>query len=130
MPDILIAEDDPVTLSLLETFLTKNGFIVTTTMNGDDAIELATAKTYDLIISDIQMPGSEGIEVISSIIDQEPDTKIIAISSLESTGSYTSFLELAKTVGASATLKKPFDAQTLLDTIESIGIRIPNNNTN
>ncbi len=124
MHHILVAEDDPVTLTLLETLLSQKGFAVTTTTNGDDAIELAMNKHFDLIISDIHMPGSEGIEVISAIIDKNPSAKIIAISSLQSAGSYSSFLDLAKTVGASATLEKPFEAKALLEAMESIGISV------
>ncbi|MGH1403639.1 MAG: response regulator [Alphaproteobacteria bacterium] len=121
---ILVAEDDPLTLRMIEKTLTQSGFEVTTTLNGDDAITLGTAQQYDLVITDIQMPGTEGIEVISAILEEMPDTKFIAISSLGRTG-FTSFLKIAEAVGAQNTLKKPFTPQDLLEAVKTSGIKKP-----
>lgn len=117
---ILVAEDDLLTLTMIEKVLTKEGHQVLTVQNGNDAVKSIEENDFDLVITDIQMPGIEGIEVISEIMDKKPKTKTIAISSLGRTSGYTEFLSLATTVGANGVLKKPFTPKELLETIKDI----------
>ena len=121
----LIADDEEVTLLMIKKILQHNAFDVTTVMDGEAAINMARKNDYDLIITDISMPKVEGIEVIAEIVKISENTKIIAITSEGSAG-YTSFLDLAETVGASASLKKPFTPTDLMDTISDIALRKKN----
>ncbi len=59
---VLIADDNPVTLKLLTTFLKKEGLRYITCDNGNDALRLAKEKLPDLILLDIMMPGTDGYE--------------------------------------------------------------------
>ncbi len=118
---VLVADDDVVVLSMITTILEKHDFDITQVDNGAKAVEKALAQKFDLIITDIMMPEIEGIEVISEIVDKWPESKIIAISSEGRTG-FTSFLQIAETVGATASIQKPFTPDELLETIRSLGI--------
>ncbi len=119
---VLVADDDVVMLSMISTILEKHDFDITKVDDGAKAVEKALAQKFDLIITDIMMPEIEGIEVISEIVDKWPESKIIAISSEGRVG-FTSFLKIAETVGATATLQKPFSPDVLLETIESLKIK-------
>ncbi len=121
---ILVAEDDAMISSMITNTLRNKGFSVTEVADGEQAIRMADHNHYDLIITDIMMPKIEGIEVISEIIRKAPDTKIIAITAEGSAG-YTNFLTLAETVGASASIQKPFSPTQLMDTMKTVGIKKP-----
>lgn len=118
---VLVADDDDIMRSMVTTVLEKYDFDITQVDDGAKAVEKALAQKFDLIITDIMMPEIEGIEVISKIIDKWPKSKIIAISSEGRTG-FTSFLQIAETVGATASIQKPFAPDELLSTIRSLGI--------
>lgn len=116
---ILVADDDIMILRMISGSLEKQGYDVVTTDDGQDTLDKALNEDFDLIITDIMMPGMEGIEVISELLDTKPDSKIIAISGQGKAG-YTTFLSLAETVGAQHSLKKPFSSKELLETVHSI----------
>jgi len=61
---ILIADDEPNIRRVLEAMFTKDGFTVLTAENGKKAINLASANTIDLLISDLIMPDMTGVEVL------------------------------------------------------------------
>jgi len=77
-----------------------------------------TEKPFDLVITDIVMPGKEGIESIVDIKNFDPGAKIIAISGAGWYGADAEF-EVAKTLGAQ-TLRKPFEHEDLLDAISQV----------
>ncbi len=116
---ILVADDDIMILRLVSDSLIKRDHEVITAIDGDEALEKALNNDIDVLITDIVMPGMEGIEVISEVAHKKPDVGIIAISSEGSAG-YTSFLEMAKTVGAGASLKKPFKRRDLIIALHSV----------
>lgn len=118
-PRVLLVDDDQIICSLLMLTLEKNGYEVISVSNGLAAMDEYAQRHFDFIITDMMMPGMEGIELIGAIIDNNPEAKIIAISSDQVAG-YTSFLMIAETVGASACLKKPFTAEELLETLKRI----------
>lgn len=110
---ILVADDDALTLRLVGDTLIKHGHEAVTVTDGGEALEYALDNDIDVLITDIIMPGVEGIELISEIINHKPNIRIIAMSGEGSVG-YTSFLEMAKTVGARTVLEKPFKRTDLI----------------
>lgn len=116
---ILIADDDPLILMMLNNSLEKAGHTIVTTSNGDEAFLKAKDGGFDLVITDLIMPGKEGIELIAELREILPDAKIIAMSSDGEAG-YSTLLTLAKTFGANETLKKPFSNAQILDLIQSL----------
>ncbi len=83
-PTILVAEDEPVTLMALEHHLKNNGYTVHTAVDGREALSLLEYITPDLIITDIMMPFTSGLELIGivrSTIQQH--VPIIVLSAID-----------------------------------------------
>ena len=116
---ILLVEDDEVFHAVIAPALSKQGHEVTSVLSGEDALEKIRAGKFDLILVDILMPNKDGIDTIQEIRDTDVDVKIIAISAGGKVG-YSSFLELAQTVGANACLEKPFTPPVLLEKIKEV----------
>jgi two-component system alkaline phosphatase synthesis response regulator PhoP len=115
---ILIVDDEPTILFLLEQLLTAEGYEVVTASNGDEAHRLSRTQWFDLFLIDLIMPSKDGIETILSLRTFRVSTPIIAMSGGWNEGR-RSCLPLAGKVGACGTLAKPFDRDTLLGTIRS-----------
>jgi adenylate cyclase len=62
-PLVLVVDDNPANLEILETRLTLQGYQVVTAVDGDEALVVAGAQTPDLILLDVMMPGKDGTEV-------------------------------------------------------------------
>ncbi|MBR9988942.1 MAG: response regulator [Gemmatimonadetes bacterium] len=64
-------------------FLRQRGYEVDTTTNGDDALELARAQSYDLVLLDEQMPGRRGLDVLSELRREEPHARVVMVTKSE-----------------------------------------------
>ena len=73
---ILIADDEPDILEIIQYNLQNEGYDIVTAKNGNEAIEQAKRTSPDLIILDIMMPGKNGIEVCN-ILRMQPATTIM-----------------------------------------------------
>ncbi len=119
MNRILVVDDDPQILQLLRELLEQNGYYVEEAGNGEDALELNQKQAFDLVITDIVMPGKEGIQTIQELRKKNPHLKIIAISG----GGYsasTVYLDMAEKMGANLTITKPFDLNLLINMVKSL----------
>ncbi|MBP9186887.1 MAG: response regulator, partial [Bacteroidia bacterium] len=65
LKQILLIDDDELILKVINRILTKEGYDVKTATNGKDALEMLESQKFDLLITDIMMPYSNGYEVIS-----------------------------------------------------------------
>jgi CheY-like chemotaxis protein len=103
---ILVIEDDPGVRRVLQHTLEYAGHTVKAVDNGRDALRAVNEKEPDLVVTDIVMPDSDGLEVIRLLTSDHPAVRIIAISG----GGMihrTTYLELAHLLGADLTLQKP-----------------------
>lgn len=84
-PKCLIANDEPMSLYILEQLFIANGFDVSTARNGHEAFELvqetlnSPAELFDLIVLDLNMPIADGYEACSSIIKLYQDQKLFGV---------------------------------------------------
>ena len=101
---ILIVDDDPNMLSVLQNAFSEENYHVTTSSNGLDAIEKCRTRPYDLIISDIMMPGATGLEVLSTAKKINPGTLVILITGFASLETAVSAIR----EGAYDYITKPF----------------------
>jgi DNA-binding NtrC family response regulator len=110
MAKILIIDDDRQMRRLLIRILQGAGHTVREAENGRGGIEAFRSERPELVISDIVMPGMEGIETIRMLCRDGPEVPIIAISG----GSDPIYLRAATALGATASLEKPFAADELI----------------
>lgn len=121
---ILVIDDEYLVRYTLARILRGNGYEVATAADGERGIGAFRSFFPDLVITDIIMPRREGIETIRDMRKERPDTKIIAISGDLGSGDYD-VLAIARQLGADDTLRKPFDAATLLSAVRRLSAPIP-----
>jgi two-component system chemotaxis sensor kinase CheA len=116
-PKILIVDDSITTRTLERNILQGAGYLVTTAVDGVEALALLESETFDLVVSDIEMPRIDGFELVEWI-RQSPaygQVPIILVTSLES----QEHKERGMRVGADAYIvKSGFEQSVLLETIE------------
>ncbi|MFZ2448565.1 MAG: response regulator [Syntrophobacteraceae bacterium] len=74
---VLLIDDDPGILKVMTITLEDEGYTVITAPNGERGIEVCVAESPDLVITDIRMPGIDGIEVLRRIKEMDPDKEVI-----------------------------------------------------
>lgn len=114
MAKILIVDDDNVTLSILKQVLYKANHDVTTAIDGEEAIQYVKETVYDIIVTDFNMPGMNGIELTKEILKINPQAVIILITAYISVKAALESIKL----GAFDYLTKPVDKEELLLSIE------------
>lgn len=102
---ILIVDDSPSVLAVLEDMLDELGYEVTAASNGKKACQLLETHRYDLIITDLTMPVMDGT-VFAQTAKQMPNCKFVPIVMLSSEEDTAKIAE-AKRVGISTFLRKP-----------------------
>jgi two-component system response regulator (stage 0 sporulation protein F) len=110
---ILIIDDQDSLRAMLRLVLERANYDVEEARNGQEGLQSLETATYDLIITDILMPGVKGPEVITELRHKAPAGKIIAMSGGGQTGN-VNLLDLAAELGACRVLRKPFDLHELL----------------
>jgi len=105
MAEILLIEDDEIVLKALGRFLEKEGFTVQKCSNGKEGLKKLEENTYDLVITDLNMPYANGFEVMSRIRSQErhEKTPVIVITSMGSESAITQCYH----IGANDFIRKP-----------------------
>jgi DNA-binding response OmpR family regulator len=114
---ILVVDDEDMILRAVKDTLEHAGYTAAVATNGKQAIELFDSLAPDLVITDINMPEVEGIELIKGLSRHTPKVPIIAMSG-DVIGA--SFLKAARLLGAADTLAKPFSTRELLEKIEAV----------
>ena len=113
---ILIVDDDSDILRLWTSILAKEGYFVSGTTSGKEAINLVIQSPPDLLITDLSMPDVDGFEVLKAIRNKSPGLRIIVAS-----GAFGGpILESAKYFGAAAIVQKPISRERLMETVRSV----------
>jgi CheY-like chemotaxis protein len=112
MTHILVIEDDESVRGALGQTLGRLGYEVSSACNGKEGLSRAQERPPDLVITDLIMPETEGLETIIELRRRSPQIKIIAISG-GGRLSTENFLGVAKKFGAHGTLAKPFSREEL-----------------
>jgi CheY-like chemotaxis protein len=116
---LLIAEDDPDILKLLDATLTFKGYRVITAHNGREALEILQIKRPAIVIADIMMPKLDGFGLVHRI-RINPETRDIPVVFITATYITPADLEFALNIGATRFLQKPVDLEKLLVTIAEL----------
>ncbi|MBC7963915.1 MAG: sigma-54-dependent Fis family transcriptional regulator [Steroidobacteraceae bacterium] len=111
---ILVVDDEAVIREGLQRTLDGERFAVETCRSGHAAIELLQDKDYDLIITDLKMPGMNGIEVLKAVKGLQPDVPVIMITGY---ATVDTAVEAMKN-GATDYISKPFTADQIMEKID------------
>ncbi len=111
---LLVVEDQKDILLMEETILSKSGYTVDAVVSAADALKMMENQKYDLVISDLMMPGMDGFELIK-LIRERHETKIPVLWVTAMEGALKKGSETG--VKASAILKKPFTSNSLLTSV-------------
>lgn len=112
---ILVIDDDVLLLRTITRILVTDGHDVVTANEGERAMALYRATHPDLVITDIVMPGQEGLETILTLRRDDNPVKIMAMS-----GTDAEMLDTARLIGADDIIEKPFRAQELLSRVRAL----------
>lgn len=110
MPRILLAEDDEIMRVSVSDRLKKFGWRVDEAEDGNQAMRLFEKNRYHLVISDIRMPGLDGLSLLNLILQQSPDTDVIIMTAY---GSVDAAIDCLRQ-GATDYILKPFDMDNLI----------------
>jgi len=107
---ILIADDEEPIRHVLAVLLSEQGYFVRAVEDGDDALRELAARDYDALVTDVRMPGMDGLSLVRAVQQQAPETTVIVMSAY---GSHDLALEAMK-AGAYDYLGKPFRPDEVL----------------
>jgi len=108
-PRILVVDDEPNICALLSELLSQQDYIIETCLNGQDALAKIRADGYDMLISDLKMPGISGIDLIRSVKSVSPDTAAVLVTGYATVETAVEALRH----GADDYVTKPFNIQEL-----------------
>lgn len=113
MATILIVDDDEADRHGLASILEQAGHEVIVATDGDEALELYLGRLVHVVVTDMVMPGRDGLSLISGLRSLDPNAAIIAVS-----GKSRSQLEASKIFGAGSVLTKPIDRDALVAAVQ------------
>lgn len=116
MTQILLIEDEEKTARFIKKGLEENQYSVQLAHDGNEGLQLALQKSFDIIITDIMLPGMDGRELCRQIRQHKQETPILMLSALSTTDDVVSGFDL----GADDYLVKPFEFRELMVRIRSL----------
>ena len=106
---LLVVDDEDLLRSSLVKLLTMEGYSVLSAPDGNEALRLIKENKFQLIITDLKMPGMSGMELIEEVRKLSPDTKVVILTAH---GEWNTYLE-AMEKGAFEYLNKPINKDDL-----------------
>ena len=113
-PSILLIEDESRLRHNLQILLQREGYCVVATHDGAEGIGRIKAQSFDLVITDLVMPGIDGFQVLDYLKAHHPETVVVAVTGYISLESASEALDR----GAYDYIAKPFDFDLFRTTIE------------
>ena len=115
MATILIIDDEESIRSLLKEVLQRANHRVLEARDGGEGLALYQQNKVDLVLMDILMPGTDGLETTLQLTREYLDAKVIAMTGAQGD---RNFLDVAKLFGARRVFEKPFDLDKLLKAVD------------
>jgi DNA-binding NtrC family response regulator len=110
---VLIVDDDESDRLLMRGILAAADHELYFASNGEEAMKLYLRNPIDVVVTDIQMPRGDGIELITALLGMDPDASIVAVS-----GQSPHKLQVAQLAGARMILTKPLTKERLTEAVE------------
>src|SRR5208282_5053950 len=106
---VLVVDDDPVVGKSFNRVLSQKGYVVINAQNAQEALNELQGGDYDVVFTDIKMPGMDGIELAEQIKAKRPWTPVVIVTGYGTTANE----ERAKAAGVSAFLHKPLSPEMI-----------------
>lgn len=116
---ILLVDDDDLSRGTIHQMLERAGHEVRSTASGAEALQLFRAHQPGLVITDLIMPDTDGLELIQQLRKLDGTVRILAISGGGRVNA-NEYLSVARKFGAAGILAKPFSNQELKDAIAGV----------
>ena len=116
MRKVLVVDDDPVVGKSIGRVLSGKGYAVITAASGEEALDRIAREDYDVVYTDIRMPGMNGLEVANRIRASRPWLPVVIVTGYGDDAAETT----ARQLGVSAFLHKPLSPQVIEDSAESL----------
>lgn len=113
---ILAVDDQRYFRELIEGLLDDEGYTVQTTSSGEEALHILEREDFDVVITDLVMPGIDGTELVRLIKERRPEQDIVMVTGVVDVKTAVDTMKL----GATDYILKPFDRKALTDSIEKI----------
>jgi CheY-like chemotaxis protein len=121
---VLVVDDDPVVGKSFNRVLSSKGYVVTTAENALEALEQMRRDEYDLVVTDIRMPGMSGLELAETVKARRPWTPVLIVTGFGDDDAE----KRAKAAGVSAFLHKPLSPEMIEDSAaEALRSALPAN---
>ena len=117
---IMIVDDEEMMRALLEKILVREGYQISTAVDGRDALEKLETEQFEMIISDMKMPHINGFELLKAVKQEYPSTSVIIMTAYGDTYSVKDALLL----GADEYITKPFKSHEISLIVERCYWRI------
>ena len=108
--DIVVTEDDQVQRDIIADILEQAGYTARRMASAQDALESLTTDSADLVLTDLKMPGMDGVELLRAVKRLRPDTEVVVMTAHATIATAV----MAMKEGAADYLQKPFDKDELL----------------
>ncbi|MDH5695200.1 MAG: response regulator [Dehalococcoidia bacterium] len=115
-PSVLIVDDEQVVCNLLYSELSERGYLCTTAFNGHSALTKLATQGFDVVLLDINLPGVSGMEVLSKLRSEHPNTAAIMITVINDVDTAVEAIKL----GAADYIVKPFDLDKVNASIRTV----------
>jgi diguanylate cyclase (GGDEF)-like protein len=113
---ILAVDDQRYFRELLEGLLTEEGYEVVTASSGEEALRIIEQSHFDIVLTDLVMPGMDGNDLVHRVKQRDPEQEIVVVTGVVDVKTAVESMKL----GASEYLIKPFDRATLASSLEKI----------
>lgn len=113
---ILVVDDEEVVAEVLGKLMEVDGHDVTVTLEAKKALEIYQERRFDIVFTDISMPGMNGIDLTQKVLEMDKDAKIVAVTGHVGTQEIEKILN----AGAKTFLKKPFTKKEIDYKIEEV----------
>jgi DNA-binding NtrC family response regulator len=108
---VLVVDDDPVVGQSFDRVLSRKGYAVITAANGDEALAKLATEKYDIVFTDLRMPGMDGLEVAEQVKARQPWTPVVIVTGYGSKPSE----DRARALGVAEFLNKPLSPEMIED---------------
>jgi DNA-binding response OmpR family regulator len=116
MEDVLVVDDDRMMLEVIKRILAYGGIMAHCVSNGAAALEKMKERNFQLMITDFNMPGLDGIELTRKSLEIAPNMRVI----MDTSGLSAKNVRLALDTGVSKIVTKPFLPDEMLETVRGL----------